>query len=535
MTEEELGTELEELQSRLAALEVEVAAARAEVDEPQLSTEPAEGETAEQNELRSRKADLEQMEAQLSALQERKEILETELQDKKQAEEDAFFEPQDDLEPAPPRPEVLCRCATTPPAVLGLAQLLLNTGGGDRDEKLLFYYRSKAVRWSVELIKGQLEALGQLYKDLTKDHSLANLSADFRMRGGDWGEDRVRAVFCPIGPYLAVFLFTTNVIDPHISEAAIKVLQSTSPPSVNQDDVEYGGLMPADVVPRPVTARDANLLKAVRDDSEKILTADGGLEAANDDHAASFVDEDFRTLHQIALEEGRTRTAAILADHSEQSAHRLPTSIHDVRGTNTIARARTLPGPELLKQLADQFVLLVETHYGKKRLHKIIGERVTALKAAESLLPGQRLCDMVWGELDAAEQMAADTMRAAAEKAAARRGSNASMASSVRSEASSKSAGKSTAIAGVGGHVGRDFASTLDWLSTQCLEAEQPKAALAPPFLPESIGAVTLSETLACQLNMVLTKLLVDKRAEAANYSFENRCESVHTCKFTMC
>ena len=273
-------------------------------------------------------------------------------------------------------------------------------------------------------IKGQLETLSKLCKDLTKADVL---SADFRFRGGDYGEDKGKAVFKTVGGFLVVLLFTTNVVDSQISEAAFRVLQSSQ--LVNEDDVEYGGLMPGDVVPRPITSRDQNIYKAIRDDSDKNLEK-VPLDAANDDHVSSFVDEDYRTMYQVALEENRSRTRAMLDELSKMSKCKLPTSVHDLRATNSVARARPLPGDAVLGTMLDQLLLLMTTEHGK--VEGLLATRHKALNGSPlELLVDQRLCDLPWGVLNADEQAAADAAKVAAAKAA-RRGATASAATSSR-------------------------------------------------------------------------------------------------------
>lgn len=98
-----------------------------------------------------------------------------------------------------------------------------------------------------------------------------------------------------------------------VARASVDVLASMQ--VLGEDEVR--DTMPSDVVPRPLSARDAELFDKIAKDNvgsnkDKLdLSSDTQLQK----HAASAFDDQYRTPLQVADEEGRTKTRLILEGH----------------------------------------------------------------------------------------------------------------------------------------------------------------------------------------------------------------------------
>ena len=217
------------------------------------------------------------------------------------------------MEPEP-EPE-LARSFTagdTPTGRTGFAALIIDASAGEEDERLLYHYQNDAMQWDVSRVRGQLEALLSITKDAVGQPATV---ADLRLKTARGGEDLVKAAFRTVkmkkGDAIVVFLFQVNVVRGELARPTMQVLAAAQ---LMSDD-ELREAMPADLVPRPLANHDVLLFRAIAGDQDRSLP-DLRNDETQQKYAASAVDENYRTLVQVADEEGRAKTRVVLEGHS---------------------------------------------------------------------------------------------------------------------------------------------------------------------------------------------------------------------------
>eukprot|EP01048_Picozoa_sp_COSAG05_P002191 COSAG05_NODE_84_length_20716_cov_100.586312_5_plen_188_part_00 len=110
-----------------------------------------------------------------------------------------------------------------------------------------------------------------------------------------------------------MFYVQINVVRNVVARASLDVLNSMQV----LGEEEAHGMMPSDVVPRPLSARDADLFDKIAKDNvgSNKSKLDLGSDAQLQKHAASAFDDLYRTPLQAADEEGRTKTRLVLEGH----------------------------------------------------------------------------------------------------------------------------------------------------------------------------------------------------------------------------
>jgi hypothetical protein len=138
--------------------------------------------------------------------------------------------------------------------------------------------------------------------------------AELRLKTAQGGEDLVKAAFRTVtmakGKAIVVFLYQVNVVRGEIARPTMEVLAAAGLMS----EEELREVMPADVFPRPMAHQDVVLFRAVGTDQDRSLP-DVRADKTQQKYAASAVDENYRTLIQVAEEEGRLKTRAALEGH----------------------------------------------------------------------------------------------------------------------------------------------------------------------------------------------------------------------------
>lgn len=216
------------------------------------------------------------------------------------------------MEPEPePEPARAFSVADTPTGQTGFAVLIIDASAGEEEESLLFQYQNEAMQWDVSRVRGQLEALLSITGDALSQPATV---ADLRLKTARGGEDLVKAAFRTVkmakGEAIVVFLYQVNVVRGEIARPTMQVLAAAQ---LMSDD-ELREAMPADLFPRPLANQDKMLFGAVGTDQDRNLP-DVRADETQQKYAASAVDENYRTLIQVADDEGRSKTRAALEGH----------------------------------------------------------------------------------------------------------------------------------------------------------------------------------------------------------------------------
>lgn len=229
-------------------------------------------------------------------------------------------QPQPQPEPEPvvvqdPEPEIdgprAFTAADTPTGQTGFAVLIIDASAGPEEDSLMYHYQNDAMQWDVSRVRGQLEALLGITADALSQPATV---ADLRMKTAHGGEDLVKVAFRTVkmakGTAILAFLYQVNVVRGEIARPTMEVLAAAQ---LMSDD-ELREVMPADVFPRPIANQDRVLFRAVGTDQDRNLP-DVRANETQQKYAASAVDENYRTLIQVAEEEGRSKTRAALEGH----------------------------------------------------------------------------------------------------------------------------------------------------------------------------------------------------------------------------
>eukprot|EP01048_Picozoa_sp_COSAG05_P002192 COSAG05_NODE_84_length_20716_cov_100.586312_6_plen_130_part_00 len=120
-------------------------------------------------------------------------------------------EPEPELGSGPaPNPAREFRCQDTPTGCVGFGALVIDKSATENQESILFQYQNEALGWDLSRMKGQLEAISAVARDLVGQDATV---ADLRVKTSQFGENLVKAAFRPIksGGFEAVMVFIYQV------------------------------------------------------------------------------------------------------------------------------------------------------------------------------------------------------------------------------------------------------------------------------------------------------------------------------------